>query len=57
MYYVAPDLTPRQQLQDKALRSKLRELKDSGEQNIKIKKGTIVKNWEGREVIIFAVPM
>jgi len=54
-YYVAPDITPRQQLQDKALRAKFKQLREGGVESIKIKRGTIVKNLEGREEIIFRI--
>lgn len=53
--YVVPDLTPKQQHEDKILRDKLKEIRDAeGQQaNIKIKRGKIIKNVEGREVTLF----
>ena len=54
--YVSPDLTPKQQLQDKTLRTKLKEFRDNSMENVKIKRGNIVqKNGEGLEVIIFSL--
>lgn len=52
-YYISPDLTPKQQLQDKNLRDKLKALRQGGATGLKIKKGTIVKNLNGREEIVF----
>lgn len=56
--YLAPDLTPKQQMQDKLLRDKLKEIRTVEKlENIKIKKGNIIqKNPDGREVIIFPIP-
>ena len=54
--YISPDLTPKQQLQDKTLRTKLKEFREGNVENIKIKRGNIVqKNREGTEVIIFSL--
>lgn len=55
--YVSPDLTPKQQVKDRDLRQKLKEIRTNvGEgvrHNIKIKQGKIVKNLNGREEILF----
>lgn len=53
--YIVPDLTPRQQMEDKKLRDKLKEIREQEgkEAVIKIKKGKIIKNLNGREVILF----
>jgi chromosome segregation ATPase len=52
--YISPDLTRRQQEADKKLRDKFRELKGAGEQDIKIKKGKIIKNSDGR--VLYPLP-
>lgn len=52
-YYISPDLTPSQQLEDKRLRDKVKELKEQGMDNIKISKGKIVKNVNGLEETLF----
>lgn len=51
--YVTPDLTRKQQEADKILRDKLKELRDGGDHDIRIKKGKIVKNSNGREVVVY----
>ena len=51
--FVVPDLTRKQQEEDKKLRNKLKEIRDSGDKDVRIKKGKIVKNLNGAEVVIF----
>ena len=43
--FVAPDLTPLQRLRNKHLREELRKRRESGETNLKIKKGEIIKEY------------
>ncbi len=50
--YVVPDLTRKQQEEDKQLRDKLKEYRRQGMQGIKISRGCIVKEeGSGREVL------
>lgn len=58
-YYIVPDLTPRQQIEDRNLRQKLKEIRENegNEAIIKIKRGKIIKNVGGREVIMFPPSM
>lgn len=55
--YLSPDLTPRQQLNDKNLRHKLKDIRSNVDEdsrnNIRIKQGKIIKNVNGREEILF----
>ena len=48
--YLQPDLTAKQQEEDKKLRDELKRLKATGETDIKIKAGKIIKNEEGGQV-------
>jgi hypothetical protein len=55
--FVTPDLTRKQQEADKVLRGKLKEFKEKGETNLKIKKGKVVKNLIGREdIVLYPLP-
>lgn len=52
--FVTPDLTRKQQAADKELRDKLKDFrKEDKEGDFKIKKGKIVKNEKGREVVVY----
>ena len=53
-YYFSPDLTPQQQVLDKKLRDKLKELRAVGNGIYKIKNGTIVKKEGTEEKIVFS---
>ena len=53
-YYIVPDKTPKQQYEDKKLRDKLREIRNNGQREARINKGKIIKNENGREVILFS---
>ena len=59
--FIAPDLTRKQQVIDKELREKLKELKskvDDGEKSmLRIKSGKIVKNETGKQEIIVYQPI
>lgn len=51
-YFVSPDLTAKQQIQDKFLRDKLKAMREGGHTDIKISKGKIVrKNLSGEETL------
>ena len=52
--FVTPDLTRKQQRNDILLRDKLRDFREGGENNIRIKKGKIVKYLDGKEVVLYA---
>ena len=52
--FVTPDLTRKQQRNDKLLRDKLKDFREGGENNVQIKKGKIVKNLDGEEVVLYA---
>jgi hypothetical protein len=54
--YISPDLTRKQQEADKSIRDKLKEMRNGGETDIRIKKGKIVKNSNGVEVVVFPPP-
>ena len=51
--YVVPDLTRKQQEEDKLLRDKLKELRGNGMEGIKISKGCIVKEQGTERKILF----
>ena len=51
--YISPDLTRKQQESDKIIRDKLKEMRTAGETNIRIKRGKIVKNSDGKELVLF----
>ena len=53
--YLAPDLTRLQQEEDKKLRDKLKELRNSGSKNIRITKGEIVTEEGGKREIVFSL--
>ena len=55
--FVAPDLTRKQQEEDKKLRAKLKELREAGDAEVRIKKGKIIKNVDGTEMVIFPSPV
>ena len=54
--FIAPDLTRKQQLVDKDLREKLKQLRSDGEENVKIKQGKIIKNEAGKGVVVVYQP-
>src|SRR6266536_5461438 len=51
--YISPDLTRKQQESDKILRDKLKQMRTAGETDIRIKRGKIVKNSNGKELVLF----
>lgn len=51
--FIAPDLTKKQQAEDKELRRQLKEFRDKGESGVKIKSGKVVKNVAGHEEVLF----
>ena len=51
--FIMPDLTRKQQVQDKKLRDIVKELRDNGEKQVRIKKGKVIKVVNGREEIVF----
>jgi hypothetical protein len=52
--FISPDLTRKQQVLDKELRTNLLRLREEGETDAKIKNGKIVKTMRGgREEILF----
>ena len=51
--FVVPDLTRKQQEEDKKLRTKLKEIRESGDNDVRIKRGKIIKNLNGAEVVLF----
>jgi hypothetical protein len=54
--YLAPDLTHHiHQEEDKKLRDRLKELRNSGSKNIKISKGEIVSEESGKREIVFSL--
>ena len=55
--FIAPDLTRKQQAIDKDLREKLKDIREKGEQNAKIKAGKVIKNGVGGQVIILYQPL
>lgn len=56
--FISPDLTKQQLEREKALRLKVKEIRESGENSAKISKGRIVKKLEdGSEVVLFALPL
>jgi len=54
--FIQPDLTVNQQKADKELRVKLKDIRDQGEREAKIKSGKIIKNAENGEVITLYQP-
>lgn len=54
--FITPDLTRKQQVVDKELRMKLKEIRENGETQARIRFGKIVKNGtDGRIVVLFPV--
>ena len=54
--YIAMDLTRKQQSKDRELRDKLKEIKDGGETECKIRNGKIIKNGAGnKEIVLFPI--
>ena len=51
--FISPDLTRRQQKADKELRTELKKFREQGESTAKIRYGKIVKNVNGREVVLY----
>jgi hypothetical protein len=54
--FIVPDLTRKQQLLDKELRDKVKELRASGQQNIMIRAGKVIKNLGEKKVEILYCP-
>lgn len=54
--FVTPDLTRKQQKNDKDLRDKLKKFRKDGEENVRIRKGKIVKLMGNEEVVLFPPP-
>jgi hypothetical protein len=52
--FVVPDLTKLQQEEDKKLRDKLKEIRESGRKQAKIEKGEIVEEVEGKKEVLFS---
>ena len=50
--YLSPDLTPKQQMLDKSLRDKLKELRKGGNEGYKIKRGEIIRVEGEREAVV-----
>lgn len=50
--FITPDLTKKQQEMDKALRMKLKEIREGGDREAKINNGKIVKNGVGGQVLV-----
>lgn len=53
--FISPDLTRRQQKVDKELRTELKKFREQGEGSAKIKYGKIVKNINGKEVVLYQI--
>ena len=53
--FVVPDLTKLQQEEDKKLRDKLKEIRESGRKQAKIEKGEIVEEVEGKKEVLFSL--
>ena len=53
--YISPDLTPRQQIRDKTLRDKLKELRSGGRTGYKINNERIIRMERGQEIVVFAL--
>ena len=51
--YISPDLTRLQQEEDKHLRDKVKEFKQQGLSNVKIVRGQVVSETDGRKEILF----
>lgn len=51
--FISPDLTRRQQKVDKELRTELKKFREQGEGSAKIKYGKIIKNVNGKEVLLY----
>jgi hypothetical protein len=51
--FISPDLTRKQQAEDKELRRQLKQFRDQGVTDVKIKFGRIVKNVAGHEEVLF----
>lgn len=54
--FISPDLTKRQQEKDKVLRDKLKECRENGASEAKIKRGQVVKKENGVEVVVYPLP-
>lgn len=52
--FVVPDLTKLQQEEDKKLRDKLKEIRESGKKQARIEKGEIVEEVEGKKEVLFS---
>lgn len=51
--FIVPDLTLKQQAKDKELRDKVKELRNSGHQEVRIKRGEVISRIEGRDVVLY----
>jgi hypothetical protein len=54
--FIAPDLTRKQQEVDKELRDKVKQFREEGHSNVKIKQGKVIKNEEGKQVVVLYQP-
>ena len=54
--FIAPDLTRKQQEIDKDLRDKVKQFRQDGHNNVKIKQGKVIKNEPGKEVVVLYHP-
>ncbi|MGE5821222.1 MAG: hypothetical protein ACM31M_01390, partial [Nitrososphaerota archaeon] len=53
--FISPDLTRKQQRVDKELRTELKKFREQGEDTARIRYGKIVKNVNGKEIVIYQV--
>ena len=51
--FIVLDLTKKQQEIDKELRDKLKKFRSEGEQHAKIRRGKVIKNAEGKQVLLY----
>jgi myosin heavy subunit len=51
--FIVPDLTRKQQLVDKELRDQVKKFKSQGMQHVMISKGQVIKNEEGKKVVLY----
>jgi hypothetical protein len=54
--FIAPDLTRKQQEIDKNLRDKVKQFRQEGHSNVKIKQGKAIKNEPGMQVVVLYHP-
>ena len=53
--YIVPDLTRKQQEADKILREHVKKFRAEGMEQVMIKKGKVIKNEGGTEVVLFQI--